>query len=125
MNVTPLVDVVLVLLIIFMVIAPQMEAGAAVDLPGVRHPDEKQAELEPLTVSLTADGRTFVEKDAVDDAGLRARLADVHAASAARKVLLKADRGARWAGVRAVFKASHDLGLPGVSLQVGDLAKEP
>jgi len=122
MNVTPLVDVVLVLLIIFMVIAPQMEAGAAVDLPGVVHPDGKNEEAEPLTLSLTADGRTFVDKEPLADDALRARLADEHARSPGRRVVLKADRAARWVGVRGVFKTCHDLGFPGVSLQVGDLA---
>ena len=57
MNVTPLVDVVLVLLIIFMVVTPQMEAGVSVTLPSIKNPDQGNASMQPTTVSLTKDGK--------------------------------------------------------------------
>ena len=63
MNVTPLVDVVLVLLIIFMVVTPQMEAGAMVDLPAVRNPDPQHKSMKPITVSVTAKAELWIEKD--------------------------------------------------------------
>ena len=54
-NVTPLVDVVLVLLIIFMVIIPQMQAGANVDPPGARNPDKtNDVKNPPITLSVTS-----------------------------------------------------------------------
>ena len=63
MNVTPLVDVVLVLLIIFMVIIPQMQAGAPVNVPGIANPDQApDASHPPITLSVTKGGRLFLEK---------------------------------------------------------------
>ena len=57
MNVTPLVDVVLVLLIIFMVITPQMEAGASVTIPGISNVDaESKTKLEPITQRAKSQG---------------------------------------------------------------------
>src|SRR5262245_28110836 len=64
-NVTPLVDVVLVLLIIFMVIAPQLEAGERVELPSVAHVAQK-SQLEAVTVTVTSSGRYLVGNDAVE-----------------------------------------------------------
>ncbi len=120
-NVTPLVDVVLVLLIIFMVIIPQMEAGAAVNLPGVQHPDEKtDAQHKPVTVSVTASGKLYLEKQLVTREQLIAGLQQVHVAAPGRRVILKGDRGASYGYVRGIFKDCQQVGFPGVSLQAGD-----
>ena len=71
MNVTPLVDVVLVLLIIFMVVTPQLEAGAAVELPAAAHVDKgEENSLTPTTVSLTAHGALFLDRQEVPRAQL-------------------------------------------------------
>jgi biopolymer transport protein TolR len=125
MNVTPLVDVVLVLLIIFMVVTPQLEAGAAVDLPAVVNPDKgEDNSLTPTTVSLTAQGAFFVDKKEVPRAQLVEQLRAVHEKDPEARVVLKADRGVRYAEVRGVFKALQDIGFPGISLQVTDLKKQ-
>ena len=89
-NVTPLVDVVLVLLIIFMVIAPEPEQGARVDLPRPRRRDAKHA--DPITVSLTADGRTFLEKTPVEAGELGGPRA-VPRGRPSRKAIVKGDSG--------------------------------
>jgi biopolymer transport protein TolR len=124
MNVTPLVDVVLVLLIIFMVITPQMEAGAAVDLPGILHPDPRsEGKLEPVTLSLTAAGELYLEKERLDRAAAGAGLKKIHADTPERRVVLKADRAVRYDEVRKLFKQCQEIGFPGVSLQVGDRKK--
>ena len=89
-NVTPLVDVVLVLLIIFMVITPLMQKGKSVELP--RSGDDAQRPAparEPLYVSVTAERRLFLEQDEVSAEELPGRVAD---AAAGRRVLLKGDR---------------------------------
>src|SRR4249920_1333633 len=67
MNVTPLVDVVLVLLIIFMVIIPAMEKSARVDLPGIFNVDEEaKGKTDPFTLSLSQDGTMFFEQDRLE-----------------------------------------------------------
>ncbi len=120
-NVTPLVDVVLVLLIIFMVVAPQLEAGAAVDVPAVEHPDAAdQAQLSPIVVSVTSRGALFLERDPISREALEARLRAVRDAEPDRAVLVKGDRGAPFDDVRPVLRVVQDLGFPGASLQVGE-----
>ena len=62
-NITPLVDVVLVLLIIFMVITPMLQRGKSVDLPKAKHAVPGKGEVEPAFVSVTRDGDVFVEQE--------------------------------------------------------------
>jgi biopolymer transport protein TolR len=122
MNVTPLVDVVLVLLIIFMVVTPQMEAGVSVTLPSIKNPDQGNGSLEPTTVTLTKDGKFYFEKDALELDELIARLKFVHESKPETRVVLKADKELAYGKVRTLFKACQDMGFPGVSLQVIDVA---
>ncbi|OJH36665.1 ExbD/TolR family protein [Cystobacter ferrugineus] len=124
MNVTPLVDVVLVLLIIFMVVTPQLEAGAAVDLPAAANVDKgEENSLTPTTVSLTAQGALFIDKHEVPRTQLVEKLRGVIGKDPQARVVLKADRAVRYAEVRNVFKTLQDAGFPGISLQVIDLKK--
>ena len=123
-NITPLVDVVLVLLIIFMVVAPQMEAGASVVLPSIANPDKGNGALEPTTVTLTKDGRLFFEKEELSEDVLVERLKALHAAKPQTRVVLKADTGLAYGKVRAMFKRCQELGFPGASLQVIDRANK-
>ena len=124
MNITPLVDVVLVLLIIFMVVAPQMEAGASVVLPSLSNPDQGNGALEPTTVTLTKDGKLFFEKEELSEAMLVEKLAKLHADKPSARVVLKADTGLAYGKVRAMFKRCQELGFPGASLQVIDRANK-
>jgi biopolymer transport protein TolR len=123
MNVTPLVDVVLVLLIIFMVVAPQMAAGATVDVPPATNFDEKKSAVEPLTLSITASGSVYIEKGSVSLADLPARLKAIHERDPYRRARIKADKRAAYGHVRTAFKACQDAGFSGVGLQVGDRDK--
>lgn len=119
MNVTPLVDVVLVLLIIFMVVTPQLEAGAAVELPIASHVDKSEENsLTPTTVSLTAAGELYLDREQVTREELEKQLQAIREKDAENKVVLKADRAARYAEVRNLFKTLQDIGFPGISLQV-------
>ncbi len=118
-NVTPLVDVVLVLLIIFMVIAPALEHGERVELPGVMQPDKQQkGKLDPVTVTVAASGTLYLEKEAVTPDALPARLADLHAREPDRRVVLKGDGTLDYVKVRDVFTIVQNAGFSGVSLQV-------
>lgn len=124
-NITPLVDVVLVLLIIFMVVTPQLEAGEAVEPPSVSNPDEKaKSKLDPINVTFTMSGKYFVEKDQYDsEPSLRERLDKEHKASPQRRVVLKADRSQNFGKVRTLFGLCKEVGFSGVSLVVSERAK--
>ncbi|NTX05594.1 biopolymer transporter ExbD [Myxococcus sp. CA051A] len=123
MNVTPLVDVVLVLLIIFMVVTPQIESGASVELPAATNPDKENKELEPTTVSLAANGAIFMDRKELKKDALLVELKALREKKPDSPVVLKADRGVRYSEVRGVFKSMQDLGFPGINLQVIDRKK--
>lgn len=118
-NVTPLVDVVLVLLIIFMVIAPALEHGERVELPGIQQPDKDQkGKLDPVTVTVAKSGTVYLEKAPTTLEGLPAQLADIHAREPDRRVVLKGDGALEYDKIRGVFAVVQSAGFPGVSLQV-------
>ncbi|WP_394849217.1 biopolymer transporter ExbD [Pendulispora brunnea] len=124
-NVTPLVDVVLVLLIIFMVIAPALEHGERVELPAIVRPDPKsKLKQEPITVSIAASGKIFLEKDMVDRDTLGAKLDELHEKDAERRVVLKGDSSLNYGEARAVFAMVEKTGFGGCSLMVSKKGKE-
>ncbi|WP_066476471.1 MULTISPECIES: protein TolR [unclassified Sphingomonas] len=118
-NVTPLVDVMLVLLIIFMVTAPLLTAGVPVNLPDSRAKALDQ-DQQPVQVAIDADGRIFVDKDEVTEA----ILPDVLARIAARggpdgqppQVYLRADRSLGYGRVIGVMGELNRAGLNRVAL---------
>lgn len=119
-NVTPLVDVVLVLLIIFMVIAPEMEHGERVELPAITTPDDgPKPKIQPVLVTISAAGNLFLEKEAIrDTAALVERLKAAHAAEPDRKIVLKGDASLPYSKLRALLFEVQSGGLPGVALSV-------
>jgi biopolymer transport protein ExbD/biopolymer transport protein TolR len=124
-NVTPLVDVVLVLLIIFMVVAPELEHGERVDLPAVYQPDEKpKGSLDPITVTVTTSERLFLEKEPL--AGLPElgeRLAAIRTREPDRRVVIKGDASLRYAKMRDAFALCQKIGFVGISLSVSQRGK--
>ncbi len=121
MNVTPLVDIVLVLLIIFMVVLPSMEHDAPVELPAIFHPDEEaRGRTDPVTLSITADQRLFLEQDAMPREEIEARLREIHASEPLRRVILRGDSTLHYADVRELFRMCQQIGFPGISLRVGE-----
>jgi biopolymer transport protein ExbD len=121
MNVTPLVDVVLVLLIIFMVVVPMMEKSAHVDLPSIFNVDsEAKGKTDPFTLSLTSDGAMYFERDRLDEPAFVATLREANRREPNRRLVLRADRTARYANVRKLFKVCQEVGFPGVSLRVNE-----
>lgn len=89
-NVTPLVDVMLVLLVIFMVTAPMMQQGVQVNLPKADTKAMTPAE-EAVVVSVDKSGKTYINKDEVPAGDLKSRLATMFASRAKKEVFLKAD----------------------------------
>jgi len=94
-NITPLVDVVLVLLIIFMVITPLLQMGYDVKVPPKATVDQPQSSLDQLIVSLTAQNRIFLNKSEVTPAQLTQQLGDIlkNRASNNRTVFFSAEDG--------------------------------
>ena len=114
-NVTPFVDVMLVLLIVFMVAAPMMTVGVPVDLP--RTPAAAAAEArEPLIVTLDREGRVFLERAEVGLPGLAERLRPLAAGTPDRPVFLRADRGQPYGEVMRVLAAVSAAGFARASL---------
>jgi len=126
-NVTPLVDVMLVLLIIFMVTAPLLVAGVPVNLPDSRAGALDQ-DQKPLQVSLDGEGRVFLDDAEVPLASLPERLQAVAAGRAGKdspQVFLRADRGLDYGRVMLVMGELNRAGLNRVALVTvgGDQAR--
>ncbi|KYF50400.1 biopolymer transporter ExbD [Sorangium cellulosum] len=120
-NVTPLVDVVLVLLIIFMVVTPMLQRGKDVKLPQAAKVDEEKKEVDPLILSVTLEKTVWVESDQYDDAGLAERLSREFALQPGRKVLVKGDQRLSFGDVRKVMETARKAGAKSVSLAVEEL----
>ncbi|MCA9602436.1 MAG: biopolymer transporter ExbD [Polyangiales bacterium] len=119
MNVTPLVDVVLVLLIIFMVVIPAMTQESEIQLPAISNADEDpKSKTDPFTLSLDAQGTMFFEKSALAPDTFRDVLVQANRAQPNRRLMLRADKGAQYADVRRVFQMVQQIGFPGISLRV-------
>jgi biopolymer transport protein ExbD/biopolymer transport protein TolR len=122
MNVTPLVDVVLVLLIIFMVVIPAMEKSAQVDLPSIFNVDpEAKSKTDPFTLSLTKDGSMYFEQDKLDESTFLTTLKTAQEREPSRRLVLRADHKAHYGDVRKLFKVCQEVGFPGVSLRVNEV----
>jgi biopolymer transport protein TolR len=117
-NVTPMVDVMLVLLIIFMVTAPLLVAGVPVDLPESRAKALAQ-EAKPVQVSIEGAGAVFIDDTAVPEGELGQRLAQIAATSAEEggpRIFLRADRGLDYGRVIQVMGEINAAGLRKVAL---------
>jgi biopolymer transport protein ExbD len=123
-NVTPLVDVVLVLLIIFMVVTPMLQRGKDVSLPRSRIVDKDPGSGDPLVLSVTFDKRIWVDKDAYDEAGLEQRLRDEIIAQPNRPFLLKGDSRVTVGEIRKVMAIARKAGARGVRIAVEQLKIE-
>ena len=124
-NVTPLVDVMLVLLIIFMVTAPLLTAGVPIDLPDSRAKPLDQEE-KPVEISVDAAGRIFIAKDEVPEAQLATRLDRIAAAARGDRppqVFLRADTGLGYGRVMRVMGELNRAGLNRVALVTVDEAR--
>lgn len=117
-NITPLVDVVLVLLIIFMVVTPALNEGAQIELPKVLMPDAKPKDMHPIEVTIALDGTTVVEKQNVAPKDLKQALVLLHEKDPSRSLMLKSDEGMKWGKMRSAFAQLQDIGFKGVLLKV-------
>jgi biopolymer transport protein TolR len=114
-NVTPFVDVMLVLLIIFMVAAPLMMVGVPVDLPRTSAAKLSQPR-KPVIVSVSKDGKVFVGEQEAPAAELSARLAELRAKDPDAVVYVRGDRSISYGRVMEVMGQVGQAGFARVSL---------
>lgn len=121
-NVTPLVDVMLVLLVIFMVTAPMMQQGVQVNLPKA---DTKAMtpQDEAVVVSVDRSGKVFINKDEIPAADLRNRLTAMFASREKKEVFLKADAGVPYGEVVKTMADIKGAGIERLGMVTEPAAK--
>ncbi len=116
-NVTPLIDVVLVLLIIFMVVTPLLERGKSVNLPNSQKSDENK-EAQTLVISMPSDSTLWVEGTPATPETLGSLLSQALADHPDKKVMLKGDEALKVKAVREVMAIAKTAGVTQVLLGV-------
>jgi biopolymer transport protein TolR len=115
-NITPMVDVMLVLLIIFMVAAPMLTVGVPVELPKTAAAALPTEQEEPLTVTITADGRLAIQTTEVTDAEMIPKLSAIAAERMSKKIFLRADGAIPYERVAQVMGALNAGGFNEIGL---------
>ena len=115
-NVTPLVDVVLVLLIIFMVVAPQMRPGPDVNLPTTAKPREQGDARDRILVTIDEHGSLWIEDQPVAAERLGEGLRAASGTKPSTKVVIQGDARLRFGEVRQTMLAIEEAGFKGVAL---------
>jgi biopolymer transport protein TolR len=129
-NVTPLVDVCLVLLIIFMVITPMLQIGAAVQLPPTDKPTDIKRDEKQLLISIGNNLEVFLQSDriakSVDNQAemqqFQIRMKDACSRNPDRKILVKADRRLTFGQVRTLMRQIQESGFTDIGI-ISDKAK--
>jgi biopolymer transport protein ExbD len=116
-NVTPLVDVMLVMLIIFMLVTPMLQKGVGVSLPKARNvlgvPEE---ESQVVTVALKENGQLYVGSEEIDKTKLPQLLKLKFDENPSRQLQIKADRNVRYGEVKKIIQAGREAGFGGASM---------
>ena len=120
-NVTPFVDVMLVLLIVFMVTAPMLTVGVAVDLPKTRAPALGQ-DREPLSITVRSDGTIFLQKEQIPQAALIDKLKAISANGYEQRIFVRGDTKANYGKVMEVMGVLAASGFTRIGL-VTDVVK--
>jgi len=120
-NVTPFVDVMLVLLIVFMVTAPLLTVGVAVDLPKTRAPALGQ-DAEPLSITVQRDGTIYIQKEQIPQAALVDKLKVIAANGYDQRIFVRGDDAANYGKVMEVMGLLAASGFTKIGL-VTDVVK--
>ena len=125
-NVTPLVDVVLVLLIIFMVVTPIIASGVPVELPRTAHHDRKPDDGKDIVISVTSNKAVYVSGKAVAGPAEVTRLVEEERRKRPDKAaFVKGDSRTTYGAVREVMEAVHKAGLSDVLLGTEEIKDKP
>ncbi len=115
-NVTPLVDVMLVLLIIMMLVAPMLQKGVDVKLPVAGNTTDHPETPDQTTVAITADKRFYVNSVQVPEAEMTKRVQDALEDKKERIVLIKGDEDAPYSAVMAALDKLREAGIEDIAL---------
>jgi len=115
-NVTPLVDVCLVLLIIFMVVTPMLQKGVPINLPVTEDPQRTPDTEKQLQISVKSDGSVYLDILAVRRDQVQSELEKIHARTPDREIAVKGDRAVKYGAVLDVLKACREVGFNNVGL---------
>ena len=110
-NVTPLVDVVLVLLIIFMVVTPMLSSGVDVKLPKAKNTESTQDVGQNLVVSIRNDGAVFVDTKRSSNETLIDDINTAYRSDPSRSLLVKGDRELKWKQVKEIMDIINESGM--------------
>lgn len=122
-NVTPLIDVVLVLLIIFMVVTPMIASGVQVDLPRTAHHEKKADDGKDLIVSVTKTKEIYVGSKKVALDQLQPVLEEEKRRHPEKTLFVKADALTTWGTARSVMELIHKMGIDDVMLGTEEIQK--
>ena len=115
-NVTPLVDVCLVLLIIFMVVTPMLQKGVPINLPVTEEPEKTPDTEKQLQISVKADGSVYLGSTVVRKEQVQSELETIHQRTPDREIAVKGDKMVKYGAVLDVLKACREVGFNNVGL---------
>jgi len=115
-NVTPLVDVCLVLLIIFMVVTPMLQKGVPVNLPITSDPEQTPDTEKQLQISVKADNTVYLGPQVMRKDQLQTALEEIHQKTPDREIAVKGDRQVKYGEILDVLKACREVGFNDVGL---------
>lgn len=114
-NITPFVDVMLVLLVVFMVTAPMMISGINVNLPETTSSPLSGSD-EPLTITVTDKGIVYIQDVAIDKAGLIPKLIAITKEKKDSRILVRGDKDTNYGNIMSVVGAINEAGYNHISL---------
>ena len=115
-NVTPLVDVCLVLLIIFMVVTPMLQKGVPINLPVTEEPERTPDTEKQLQISVKSDGSVYLGSTVVRKEQVQSELETIHQRTPDREIAVKGDRAVKYGAVLDVLKSCREVGFNNVGL---------
>jgi biopolymer transport protein ExbD len=115
-NVTPLVDVCLVLLIIFMVVTPMLQKGVPVNLPVTEAPEKTPDTEKQLQISVKSDGSVYLGPNVIRKDQVESSLKEIFERTPDREIAVKGDRQVKYGDVLDVLKACREVGFNDVGL---------
>ena len=122
-NVTPMVDVMLVLLIVFMVAAPLLTVGVPVNLPKTGA-QALRGDEEPLAISINAEGQIFIQETLIDKSMLVPRLRAIAGAGYEQRIYVRGDKTVRYGLVAGIVSEISAAGFSRVALVTEKAAQD-